>query len=45
MQWNEGHRWTLDTELPADSQVAFKVVMQDHGGYTRWEDGQVRALP
>jgi hypothetical protein len=43
MTWREGHAWTLDTELPADRPVSFKVVMADGAG-VRWEEGGDRHL-
>lgn len=43
MQWHEGHSWSLDIELPV-GDVHFKVVMQEDGGGTRWEEGQDRYI-
>ncbi|GBF99750.1 hypothetical protein Rsub_12525 [Raphidocelis subcapitata] len=40
MTWNEGHRWTLDTELPTTGPVNFKVVMAQDDGWVRWEEGE-----
>ena len=39
MEWNEGHTWTLDTTLPADSTVSFKLVVMQEDGSARWEAG------
>mmetsp|Transcript_22346 Transcript_22346/g.48830 ORF Transcript_22346/g.48830 Transcript_22346/m.48830 type:complete len:587 (+) Transcript_22346:59-1819(+) len=42
MQWQEGHRWKLDIQLPKQ-QFEFKVVML-HGDAMRWEYGVNRVV-
>jgi len=44
MTWHEGHQWSLDTQLPGDSSLEFKVVMVEDSGHTRWEEGDNRTL-
>lgn len=44
MQWNEGHTWTLDVQLPVGA-VNFKIVMHDQpNSNTRWELGEDRSV-
>jgi hypothetical protein len=44
MQWNEGHTWTLDVQLPVGA-VNFKIVMHDPpNSSTRWEEGEDRSV-
>lgn len=44
MQWNEGHTWTLDVQLPVGA-VNFKVVMHDQpNSAVRWEQGEDRSV-
>lgn len=44
MQWNEGHTWTLDVQLPVGA-VNFKIVMHDQpNNYVRWEQGEDRSV-
>lgn len=44
MQWNEGHTWTLDVQLPVGA-VNFKIVMHDEQhSNVRWEQGTDRSV-
>lgn len=44
MQWNEGHTWTLDVQLPVGA-VNFKIVMHDQpNSNVRWELGDDRSV-
>jgi len=44
MQWNEGHTWTLDVQLPVGA-VNFKIVMHDQpNSNMRWEMGDDRSV-
>lgn len=44
MQWNEGHTWTLDVQLPVGA-VNFKIVMHDPpNSNVRWELGEDRSV-
>ena len=44
MQWNEGHTWTLDVQLPVGA-VNFKIVMHDQpNSHVRWEMGDDRSV-
>lgn len=44
MQWNEGHTWTLDVQLPVGA-VNFKIVMHDPpNSNVRWELGADRSV-
>jgi hypothetical protein len=44
MQWNEGHTWTLDVQLPVGA-VNFKIVMHDQpNSNVRWELGEDRSV-
>ncbi len=44
MQWNEGHSWTLDVQLPVGA-VNFKIVMHDQpNSHVRWELGEDRSV-
>jgi hypothetical protein len=43
MEWNEGHTWTLNVQLPVGA-VNFKVVMSEAHGGVRWEQGENRSM-
>jgi hypothetical protein len=43
MEWNEGHTWTLNVQLPVGA-VNFKVVMSEAHGGVRWEQGDNRSM-
>ncbi|XP_015690415.2 uncharacterized protein LOC107303839 [Oryza brachyantha] len=44
LDWSEDHVWTVKKELPADTSIEFKFLLQDPSGHVDWQHGPNRIL-
>ncbi|XP_040379726.1 uncharacterized protein LOC102708247 isoform X2 [Oryza brachyantha] len=44
LDWSEGHDWTAEKDLPANSLIEYKFVLQDLSGRLHWHNGPNRSI-